>query len=525
MSKAVRYLFAGFFALILAAVIIEKTSSEDPGWEGVLMVGLLFGTLGYGIYGFIEHRLDGQFGILLFTFALCAVVLMGALFQQAGSGFTQPGRAAKLTLILLLLLFFLGLSIYQRQYLRRAGPFLIAFGVLFFIYLYHTFELSPTTGTSGFVLFSGFLMGLNLFVFPRYVSRDSFLWVMGFISAAIVLIGLPVYSNPGHTFMGLTVRVHDSTFTPLFTGGELHPLQSIFGNPNMLGVVTFVGIIAGGALVHRYLSPKNDTSTEEEDNRNHRGSGDEGDLQRTALSVGFASVALLMCIINAIGLYLSHSRAAFLATGVAGALYGAYLISGREIIPYATAGLIGLVGLFIVMMPVLGIDPSGRFTLWSGAIGYLSDNLSLLGSGVTAPHPDDLIEPYVGDLAGNAVHNSYLTVMIKTGIVGVGAYIAIIGGSILSGVIRYKKVNVAALAIALGFAVHLWFETYPLFHNQTSSVYAALMFGYLIVNGVMEEGAKSVDDDRPTRQRDPMRRKRRPSSSSKSSSNSNSNWK
>lgn len=516
MSKAVRYLFAGFFVLILAAVIRTKTAEGPTSWGGVLMLGLLFGALGYGIYGFIEHRLDGQFGILLFTFALCTVVLIGVLFQQSGSGFTQPGRAAKLTLVLLLLLFFLGLSIYQRQYLHRAGPFLIAFCVLFFVYLYHTFELSPTTGTSGFVLFAGFLMGLNLFVFPRYVSRDSFLWVMGLISAFVVLIGLQAYSAGQSTFMGMAVQLHGSTFTPLFIGGKINTLMSIFENPNMLGVVTFVGVIASGALVHRYLSGSI-TSSEEEDDKNHRGS--EVGAERTAFSYVFAFVALLICIINAIGLYLAHSRAAFLAVGVSGALYGAYLIAGRQSIPYTTAGLVGLVGLFIILMPVLGINPSGRFSLWSASITYLSENLSLLGAGITKPHPGELIKPFVEKgFKGQAPHNSYLAVMIKTGLVGAIAYISIIGGAILSGVIRYKEVNVAALAIALGFTVHLWFETYPLFHNQTSSVFAALMFGYLIVNGVMEEGAKSVADDRTTRQRDPIRQKR-------SSSNSNSNWK
>ncbi|UPM43636.1 O-antigen ligase family protein [Halocatena salina] len=452
------------------------------------------GGVGFTVYGAEVYGVDGRFGILLFTYILCMLVLIGVVFRRMGPGFPQPGRAAKLTLIASLFFFFLFMCPRQRRYLQRTGIFLLAFVVLFSVHLFYVMPIvdPSTSGTAAFFIIAGFMTGLNLFVIPRYVPRDAFLWVVSLFSAVLMLLGLLSYSG-SFTFFGLPVAPWHNTFTPVFADSEVYILTSVFDNPNTLGVVGFAGTIASVLLATRALPRR------ERNNQNQPVHADGGSTTVSTfpfmMSLGLSFVAGTLGVINAFGTYLTNSRASYLAIGTALVLYCAYLVLGRRALPFAVVGLIGSVVLFLFLLPTLGISSSGRFALWAGSIEATFDGPFLFGHGLVAV--DDTIEPYVaGPASGHSPHNSYLSILIRIGVVGLGAYLLIVVGSLFRGVFQASRVDVPALVLAFGFAAHQIFEAYTIFHHTIPAVLASLSAGYLIMNGAWVDVAEADERER-----------------------------
>lgn len=502
MNRPARYLFASFFVLIIASLIFN--AKAGPEWltiYHIVALELFFGGIGFAVYGYQVYGFDGRFGISVFTYLLSMLVLIGVVFQQSGPGFSAPGRGAKLALIALLLLFFVGVCPRQYSYIKRTWVYLLAFAVLFSIHLLHAVPLAPDSGSAGFPIAAGFMMGLNVFIIPRYVSRDAFLWGISLISSAVVLIGVPAYFIGSYEFLGMNVQLWGGTFTPLFMGGKLNALQSVFENPNTLGAVGFAGTVAAAMLTVGQFPRRNDGGGRED--RRVRADGASASVLSFpfVLSLGLSFFAGVLFVVSALGTYLSNSRASFLAIGVSLLLYFVYLMFGRRSLPYAVTGLIGAVLLFLLLLPVIGISATGRFALWSGAIEAVLNEPSLLGQGIV--DPGEFIEPYVeGSASGYSPHNSYLSILIRSGWLGLGVYLLIIVGSLLAGALRYKQVDVPALVLALGFAVHQIFEVYSLFQDSIMAVTASLVFGYLILNGsLIDQDEESTDDHKPMGER------------------------
>lgn len=505
MSRPARYLFASFFVLIIASLIFN--AKAGPEWltiYHIITLELLFGGVGFAVYGYQVYGFDGRFGISVFTYLLCMLVLIGVVLQQDGPGFSAPGRGAKLALIALLLLFFVGICPRQYSYIKRTWGFLLAFAVLFSVHLFHAVPLAPDSGSAGLPIAAGFMMGLNVFVIPRYVSRDAFLWGISLLSSALVLIGIPAYFIGSYEFVGMSVQLWGGSFTPLFMNGELNALQSVFDNPNSLGAVGFAGTIAAAMLAVGQFPSRDDSGGRED--RRVRADGASASVLSFpfVLSLGLSFFAGILFVVNALGTYLSNSRASFLALGVSLLLYFVYLTFDRRSLPYAVIGLMSAVLLFVLLLPAIGISATGRFALWSGAIEAVLNDPMLLGQGIV--DPAEVIAPYVdGPASGHSPHNSYLTILIRAGWLGAGAYLLIVIGSLLAGVFRYKRVDVPALVLALGFAVHQIFEAYSLFQYNIMAVTASLAFGYLILNGsLVDQDEESTDDhktmdDRKTR--------------------------
>ncbi|MFC7189325.1 O-antigen ligase family protein [Halocatena marina] len=193
-----------------------------------------------------------------------------------------------------------------------------------------------------------------------------------------------------------------------------------------------------------------------------------------------------MLLINSVGLYFSQSRASFLAAAVSLALYVSYVVLGRRRLPYAMAGLTGVVLLFVLSMPIVGVTPSGRFSLWAGSIEAFLNDPSLFGAGLITP--GEYIAPYVSEpYKGQNPHNSYLVIFLRAGFIGGIAYAGIVVGSLITGVRRNQQVDVSALALAFGFGIHQMFEGYTLFQHEISSIIATLSFGFLILSDLWIE--------------------------------------
>lgn len=497
MSRLVRYLSTGLFALIVASLIAAYPDDPLVTKYHVLALGLVLGGVGFALYGAQVYGADGRFGVLLFTYMLSMLVLIGVVFRRMGPGFPQPGRAAKLILVAMLFFFFLFVSPRQRRYLQRTGIFLLAFVVLFSIHLLYVMPIvdPATSGTAAFFIIAGFMAGLNLFVIPRYVPRDAFLWVISLFSAVLVLLGILSYSGT-FSFFGIPVAPWHNTVTPMFTNTEVYALTSVFNNPNTFGVVGFAGTVASVLLATR-MFPRREQSDQDRAMHTDGGSATVSSFPFVA-SLGLSFVAGVLFVINAFGTYLTNSRASYLAIGMALLLYGVYLVLGRRALPFSVVGLIGAVFLFLLLLPTLGISSTGRFALWAGSLEAALDGPFLFGHGLVAV--DDTIAPYVsGSASGYSPHNSYLSILIRLGFVGLGAYLLIVVGSLFRGVFQADRVDVPALVLAFGFAVHQIFEAYTIFQHTIPAVLASLSAGYLIMNGAWIEVAENDEHERNRR--------------------------
>lgn len=155
------------------------------------------------------------------------------------------------------------------------------------------------------------------------------------------------------------------------------------------------------------------------------------------------------------------------------------MVADRRLLPVATLGIAVAVpaGLFAIYTGAIPIDDSGRFALWQAGLEAIRHDSGLLGQGIVGS--GQAIEPYLNE-GGHAVHNSYLSVFIRAGLVGGFAYLLLVFGPILQGMVRYDRVHAPMFALTVGFAIHQLFETYTLYGSGPGSVIGALVLGYVI---------------------------------------------
>ena len=447
------YLLGGLLALVLAMVVLRDAVG---GSELFTSYQVIFAYLFLGMVGHVaDARARGR-RILVLGVQLTLTGLLVILVSLQSEG-ALPGIAWETSMILTFLLFLVYLVVgpAPREFIRENWLYLLAFAILLGIFIETATKLAPGSGSAMFPIAAGLTMGVNLFVVPRYVSRETFMWVLALLSGVVVLVGLNAYLAGQYTWFGLEVLLWDRTFSIPLLGTEVQYLQSFFANPNTLGLLAFAGAFVSLATAHRTLV-----------------------FESRPLAGALASALFL---VNAVGLYLSHSRASYLAAAVAGALYLSYVLVGRDYIRETFVAIVVLLALALTALFLFRfVNPSGRFVLWGAGIRAFLADPTLFGKGIVGT--GELTAPYIeGRYRGHSVHNSYIAVLLRAGIVGFAAYLVLTVGSIIDGVRKYDRVDVAALALAFGFAVHHMFETYTLLQHAMTAVLATLAFGYLIV--------------------------------------------
>lgn len=442
--------------------MLLDTNGTFPYWtiRKTLVLYLLFGGVGFATQVYLRDNLDTP-SLLYWAlpYFLLSTGLAGSLIIQ-NQGIQDPAREIKLFVILLSFLIFLTIRENTRHSLKRTGIYLMGFTILFGIYLSHAAQLYPGSGLATYPILAGFMMGLNLFILPRYLSRNGFLWLFSLVSVAFVAMGIPAYAG-SYSVGPFEAGLRDNTVSIPLTEIQFPVLESIFANPNTLGAVVFGGAFASFALAHRMYAARQDH---------------------------LWILPTICVLLNTVGLFLSKTRSGYLALTVATIIYLAYIWQGRASVPFVTLFLIGFVALFLssIYLNVLPINPSNRFELWQASVMAISDNPSLLGAGIV--DTSELIAPYAEEPArGYFPHNSYLQIFLRSGLLGGTVYLAIVGGSILQGLVRYLHVDVSILALAVGYAVHQLFETYTMFNFSVYAMPATLVFGYLILDGTLPE--------------------------------------
>ncbi|WP_336343259.1 O-antigen ligase family protein [Halalkalicoccus ordinarius] len=436
-------LLAGFTLLVAVApdTDVIRTSHLLAAYLSLVAIALVY---------YHSTAADGHWA--LFGLQLVLVFAIGWLVRALVRG----GVASRFHEVLAVLVLTLLLILARGDLLRfgtHGAPYLLSFAALFGVFLFHSSQYAANSGLGLFPVFAGIILGLNLFVVPRYVSQDAVYWSISLIAAGVALLALSTVFVGDYSIGVFSVR----TWTGTLAVGNVPLSRSIYANPNTFGLLMFPGVIASVAATHRTY-----------ERSRHR---------------AFAVVPLLCFPLTVVGLALSGSRAAVLAAAVALGLYVASSRTHPRWIPLFIAGTIVTVGLFLggIALGVLPIDPANRFTLWSAGFRAFLVEGSPLGQGLV--ETSQLIEPYLPASAdAYSIHNSYLSIALRAGFIGGGAYLVLVVGPLLHSMIRPALVvrTLGMLAIASGFAVHQLFEAYTLYQFGPGSILGALAVGYVI---------------------------------------------
>ncbi|MEM4780063.1 MAG: O-antigen ligase family protein [Halalkalicoccus sp.] len=371
------------------------------------------------------------------------------------SGDALLSRPADVALVTLAVL---ALAATQRGAATNApvlAPYLAGFCLVVGPFLAHSLSIPFGSGLAIFPVFAAIVLGICLFVVPQVLAFERVLAVVAAIAATVVAVGLPSLVVGPYSIAGFEIRPWTNASVSALGLVSLPALRSVFPNPNTLGLVAFPGTIAGAIALERAHA-----------------------RERPAAAVAAALVAALALL----GTYLSNSRASLLAALVGIAVY-AVGTAGRRYVSLALGGLCALVlaGIAGIASGVLPVDPSGRIELWTASVEALLAGPTLFGSGVVAT--DDLIAPYLPEgLAGRTPHNSYLSIALRVGVVGLAGYLLLVVGPLVHGALAPERVDPGALALAVAFAIHQLFEGYTLLQYGPGAVLGALAVGYVLAS-------------------------------------------
>lgn len=464
MDKLTGPLFGLSVLFVVLSAAIDRIGSIHITLSYLLLVVIIFNQYDHRKNAGISPLFSLQVGLLFALGTVLLVLEVGGL----GIRWLELGAVFVLTLVFVL----------TRDDLKVAlpsmAPYIMAFAVLFGVFLFHSRRFAADSGMGLFPVFAGTVLALNLFVLPRYVSDGSVYRAISAVGIGIVVLAIPTYFGGDYSLWLLEVRTWDGSVAIPALDRDLPIMRSIFENPNTLGLLLFPGTVGTYIMACRTVRSR--------------------PIRTIPLASAFAVLAF--------GFYLSNSRASILAAAVA---ITVYTLAGtdRGLLPGAVLGVaIGVpVFLLLLYLSVLPIDSAHRFELWRASIEAIRADGTLLGHGLVSTR--DVIEPYRPDGIGSySSHNSYLSIFIRTGLLGGFAYLLIVIGPIVSGVLQCDRVNVGMLSIAVGFAVHQLFEGYTLYQFGPGSVLGALAIGYVIAS-LGHDGSMSASNETDSDVSDP----------------------
>ncbi|MDG5760329.1 O-antigen ligase family protein [Natronococcus sp. A-GB1] len=449
-SRLVAGVIYGLFGLYLGLVTVAYATDLVFAWQLAAVAVLLAAVLGVRLaidrYRDSEHRQAALLSVLGFALAVFAMI-----YQSSSPGLgLGPSRPLALTVVFVLFLSFLLAVTGPRRYTPVQWAAIGCFMTLSMLYLVHTLAFDPSSSQSRWPIWALFVMGTNLLVVPRLVPDRVFFWLLSSLGSLAVLLGLATYGVGEYAIWIFEVRQWSST--PPVPGVDT-TLQSVFPNPNGFGLLSFAGFVAAVVEFHRSL------------------------VARRPLGAGLAIVAGSLC---GLGVLLSNARASILAAMVVVVVYAGYVLGGRRLGALTLASTVfGVVAVLAGMaVGLIDISSANRFELWSASLQAIRDGPLLVGHG--GGPASVVIEPYLATETAPSPHNSYLSVVIQTGLVGGLAYVGLLGGSIVAGMVDTGELDAAMLAFVTGWAIHQLFESYTMFHWSLGSVVVTLSVGYLL---------------------------------------------
>ncbi|GAA0471470.1 hypothetical protein GCM10008985_30430 [Halococcus dombrowskii] len=314
-----------------------------------------------------------------------------------------------------------------------------------------SFVLNPSPSavlrTGAFIILSV----VTLFIIPNVVSRQQAFSAIAIVGAGCMFLALPA------AFTGEPVRIGDILISgisgaPLELAGiTLYEPTAIFDGQNY-----FRGLVAIGAVASAGVYAKT----------------------RHSWLIG-------ICALNLIGVYLTHGRAARLATIVAVLLAAVYLIAGRKAVAGVTImGILATIAGFAITVGVLPGPTSTLQSILGKRVDYwMTSYKTILARPVFGWGLVDIREAIGGRYAGffTGVHNSYLRLFLVGGVVGGVTYLSLNAAALG---VAYRRVSERAPLALTGFCLvvmSLFFQLFSdgtIFGTSLSSVLWALTIGY-----------------------------------------------
>ena len=329
---------------------------------------------------------------------------------------------------------------------------LISLSLLWGVYIFHAIitpmrgELfnSPIIRTPLIIIISI----INIIIIPHVYSIDEFLACLSITSVFVVLLGLPTFFV-SYSILGIEFAMDPGVHE--FINIELY--SSLFVGPNSFSRYVLAGTISSLVLImldRRYIT---------------------------------------LFSINVVGILLASSRATMGVTVVSIILFLLFLKFGRYTL-YIVSALGGLI-IFTLILAISGIVPApgiiidqnlSRRILWSAGIEAWKQN-PLIGTGPI--DTAEAIEPFLQGTRwpGTHVHNSYLRILITTGLVGLIPYIYFHIRSIISQILLVEDIySLGILLIGIAYTANQATNVFSLFGLSATSVIVSITFGFMIFN-------------------------------------------
>ncbi|MFB6229123.1 MAG: O-antigen ligase family protein [Halobacteriales archaeon] len=317
---------------------------------------------------------------------------------------------------------------------------LLAFVAIGLLQVYHLY-FSQISLTSYLVrpavfIFAGFII---IFVIPNIIEAGEFFDIIKWFGIVITIFGFPILFIDN---IGPLTAWRSSNMLPFFNI-EFYLLRSIISMPNQAAdLIAFSGIIS----IYQYLY----------DDRQYL----------------LPQIAIL-CL----GLFFTNSRAGYISFGIGVLIiFGLTNVSKLKGQLLVIGILIGTVSGIIISYSFTNISFSGRRVLWSATLQEFRHH-PLFGQGVR--HTGEYISEYISDhhQKGSATANSYLRILLTTGLVGLFNYLYVYYRGVKHVFKEYDN-SVLLISLIIPSIVDQMFESYSFFGLGLTSFLAAVILGY-----------------------------------------------
>lgn len=469
-SNGWAWLFALAF-LGVSGVVTLRWALERPSWVvgwRIAAVWLAFtAAVCVGRYVTVGRRREPRW--LLPVQLAFATVLSWVVWQSSTPGLDLGvGRTGDAVVFGLALIGLVVVADDPRVYTTGQWAALALFAVFMAVFIHHSLAMPPASPLSRHAVWGGVVFGVWLVVLPRQLPSQLVLWALARLAAVVLLLGMGVYAVGPYELFGLQFAF-DGAYDVPGLDAEIPAMRSFFVTRNSLAVVAFAGFVSSIIEYTRAVR-----------------------MERSV--VGMLGPSTLV-VLTGTGFFLAFGRALWVISPITLLVYFAYLDFGRESIPVTaalSAGYLiaGIAGVYLAWTAgLIERVPGNRFPPWSASVAAILDNLSWLGEGLIDTRA--FIDPY--GTQSFSPHSSYLGSWIRFGVVGVVAYLCIVLAGLVRGVVRYPQVDVAMLALAMGFAAHQAFESYTMFSWSIGSAIAALSLGFLFFGEWDRRTGPSID--------------------------------
>lgn len=201
----------GLFAAFLLAVVLREVGVESDWLVPLylIVVYLLLVVVASALYGL---RVGDQRAVALFGLqTLLAVLIAAAVFRHARiEVFELPGLfGIPLAVIALAIV-----HTSDRDALLASAPYLLGYALVTGVFLYHVLAVSPTSGSALFPVFAAVVLGLSLFVVPRYIEESVFQLSLVVIATFFAVVGLATAVVGEYSIGGFEVSIWNMRSLP-----------------------------------------------------------------------------------------------------------------------------------------------------------------------------------------------------------------------------------------------------------------------------------------------------------------------